>query len=48
MSDAGQRLTLAKLIDSRGLPPGDYELAIRIRDRVSGQALTPTAKFTVQ
>ncbi len=48
MSDAGQRLTLAKLIDSRGLPPGEYELAIRIRDRVSGQALTPTAKFTVQ
>ncbi|HYJ86159.1 MAG TPA: GWxTD domain-containing protein [Pyrinomonadaceae bacterium] len=48
MSDAGQKLTLAKLIDSRGLPPGDYELAIRIRDRVSGQALTPTAKFTVQ
>ncbi len=48
MSDAGQRLTLAKLIDSRSLAPGEYELAIRIRDRVSGQALTPTAKFTVQ
>jgi GWxTD domain-containing protein len=48
MSDAGQRLTLAKLIDTRVLAPGEYELAIRIRDRVSGQALTPTAKFTVQ
>ncbi len=48
MSDAGQRLTLAKLIDTRSLAPGEYELAIRIRDRVSGQALTPTAKFTVQ
>jgi hypothetical protein len=29
------------------LPVGDYELAIRIRDRVSGQALAPSAKFTV-
>src|SRR6266571_681811 len=46
-SDAGQRLTLARLIDSRALPPGDYELAIRIRDRVTGQTLSPSAKFTV-
>jgi GWxTD domain-containing protein len=48
MSDSGQRLTLARLIDTRQLPPGEYELAIRIRDRVSGQALAPSAKFTVQ
>ena len=48
MSDAGQRLTLSKLVDTRTLAPGVYELAIRIRDRVSGQALNPTAKFTVQ
>ncbi len=47
MSDSGQRLTLARLIDSRGLPPGDYELSIRIRDRVSGQSLSTSAKFTV-
>jgi hypothetical protein len=47
MSDAGQRLTLARLIDSQRLTPGDYELTIRIRDRVSGQALTPAAKFTI-
>jgi hypothetical protein len=47
MSDSGQRLTLARLIDTRQLAPGEYELAIRIRDRVSGQALTPTGKFTV-
>lgn len=48
MSDSGQRLTLARLIDSNALPPGEYELAIRIRDRVSGQTLSPSAKFTVQ
>jgi GWxTD domain-containing protein len=47
MSDSGQRLTLARLIDSSALPPGNYELAIRIRDRVSGQTLSPTTKFTV-
>lgn len=47
LSDAGQRLTLARLIDSSGLTPGDYELAIRIRDRVSGQTLSPSAKFSV-
>jgi len=47
MSDSGQRLTLARLIDTRQLAPGEYELAVRIRDRVSGQALAPSAKFTV-
>jgi GWxTD domain-containing protein len=47
MSDSGQRLTLARLIDTRQLSPGEYELAIRIRDRVSGQSLAPAAKFTV-
>ena len=47
MSDSGQRLTLARLIDTRQLAPGEYELAVRIRDRVSGQSLAPSAKFTV-
>lgn len=47
MSDSGQRLTLARLIDTRQLVAGEYELTIRIRDRVSGQALAPSAKFTV-
>jgi GWxTD domain-containing protein len=47
MSDAGQRLTLARLIDTRNLAAGEYEIAIRIRDRVSGQALSPSQKFSV-
>jgi hypothetical protein len=47
MSDSGQRLTLARLLDSRQLPIGEYELAIRIRDRVSGQSLAPSQKFSV-
>jgi GWxTD domain-containing protein len=47
-SDAGQRLTLARLLPGGVLKPGDYELTIRIRDRVSGQTLAPSSKFTVQ
>ncbi|MBA3513981.1 MAG: GWxTD domain-containing protein [Pyrinomonadaceae bacterium] len=47
MSDSGQRLTLARLIDSSPLTPGEYELAVRIRDRVNGQTLSPSSKFTV-
>jgi GWxTD domain-containing protein len=47
MSDAGQRLTLARLIDTRQLPVGEYEIAIRIRDRVTGQSLAPSQKFSV-
>src|SRR5438034_5441141 len=46
-SDAGQRLTLARLLDSRTLNPGDYSIEVRVRDRVSGQSLVQTAKFTV-
>ena len=46
-SDSGQRLTLAKLIDSRGMAPGDYTAEIRVRDHVSGQALVQSAKFTI-
>ena len=47
MSDSGQRLTLARLIDTRALPAGEYEVAIRIRDRVTGQSLAPSQKFSV-
>src|SRR2546421_13114462 len=46
-SDAGQRLTLTRLIDSRQLIPGDYTLAVRMRDHLSGQSLKQAAKFSV-
>lgn len=46
-SDSGQRLTLARLLASQGLSPGDYSVEVRVKDRVSGQALVQTAKFTV-
>jgi len=47
LSDGGQRLTLARLLPTDKMTPGDYEILIRVRDRVSGQSLTPTGKFTI-
>jgi GWxTD domain-containing protein len=46
-SDSGQRLTLARLLESRGLNPGDYAIEVRVRDRVSGQSLVQSAKFSI-
>ncbi|HEV3471454.1 MAG TPA: GWxTD domain-containing protein [Pyrinomonadaceae bacterium] len=47
ISDGGQRLTLARLLPTQNVPPGEYEIAIRVRDKVSGQSLSPSSKFTV-
>lgn len=47
MSNAGQRLTLARLLPTSGLSNGVYKIEIRIRDRVSGQTLAPSADFTI-
>lgn len=47
LSDSGQRLTLARLLPTGGLATGEYELRIRIKDRVSSQSLEPSAKFTI-
>ncbi len=47
MSDSGQRLTLARLIPTNTLTPGNYEVTINVRDRVSGQTLTQSSKFTL-
>jgi GWxTD domain-containing protein len=46
-SDSGQRLTVARLLDSRGMNPGDYSVEVRVRDRVSGQSLVQSAKFSL-
>lgn len=47
INDSGQRLTLTRLIDSRSLEPGEYQIQIRIRDHVSGQTIAPAATFTI-
>ncbi len=52
LSDSGQRLTLARLLPTAQMPTGDYEIKIKIKDRVAkgdgkAQTLEPTAKFTI-
>jgi GWxTD domain-containing protein len=47
LSDSGQRLTLARLLPSSAMPLGNYELKIKIKDRVSGQLLEKSSKFTI-
>src|SRR6185369_2492070 len=47
INDAGQRLTLTRLIGSRSLEPGEYQIQVRIRDQVSGQTIAPAATFTI-
>ncbi|MGH9967384.1 MAG: GWxTD domain-containing protein [Pyrinomonadaceae bacterium] len=48
LNDSGQRLTLARLIPTQDLESGAYEIVVRIKDLVTGQTLSPSAKFTVQ
>ena len=47
MSEAGPRLTLARLLDSSQLSAGQYEIQIDIRDHVSGQTLTRSGTFKI-
>ena len=47
ISDAGQRLTLTRLIGSSSLVPGQYEIQVRIRDHVTGQTIERSATFTI-
>ncbi|HEX7331668.1 MAG TPA: hypothetical protein VF290_09215 [Pyrinomonadaceae bacterium] len=47
INDAGQRLTLTRLIDTRNLQPGEYQIQVRIRDHVSGETIAPAATFTI-
>jgi GWxTD domain-containing protein len=48
LSDSGQRLTLARLLQTAQMTPGDYELKIKIRDRVSNQTLEPSGRFSIE
>ena len=47
LSDSGQRLTLARLLPTTAMPLGNYELKIKIKDRVSGQLLEKSSKLTI-
>jgi GWxTD domain-containing protein len=43
-----ERLILTRLIDTRPLETGQYEIQIRIHDQVNSQMLAPSAKFTIK
>ncbi len=49
LSDSGQRLTLARMIPTTQMAPGDYEIKIRVKDKTktANNMLEPAAKFTV-
>jgi 5-hydroxyisourate hydrolase-like protein (transthyretin family) len=47
VNDAGHRLTLKRLIDTRTLANGEYKIEVRIHDRVTNQTITPSSTFTV-
>ena len=47
LSDSGQRLTLARLLPTDGMTPGDYELKTLTKDRVGGQVIENKGKFTI-
>lgn len=50
LSDSGQRLTLARLLPTAGLTPGDYEIKVQIKDRVrteGQQVIENKGKFTI-
>ncbi|HSS20716.1 MAG TPA: GWxTD domain-containing protein [Pyrinomonadaceae bacterium] len=47
VSETDSRLILSRLLDTKTLAPGDYEVSIRVHDRVSGQSLQQSAKFTL-
>ncbi|CAN5473280.1 hypothetical protein BH10ACI2_BH10ACI2_02230 [soil metagenome] len=47
LSDSGQRLTLARLLPTSGMPLGDYEIKVLIKDRVGGQTIENKSKFSI-
>ena len=47
-ADLGERIILARLLPTGKLASGTYEIAIRIRDRVTGQALSLERLFTIE
>ena len=49
LSDSGRRLTLARLLPTAKMPLGEYEIMIRIKDKVGTavRTLEPKAKFRI-
>jgi hypothetical protein len=47
LSDSSQRLTLARLLPTTTLEPGDYEIKVVTRDKIGGQVVENKGKFTI-
>jgi len=47
LSDSSQRLTLARLLPTTTLGPGDYEIKVITKDRVGGQVVENKGSFTI-
>jgi len=48
MGNVGDQLTLEKTLALNSFEPGLYEITIKVNDKVSGQTISPTAKFAVE
>ena len=48
MGNIGEQMTLEKSFPASNLPPGVYQVTIKVNDLVSKQTISPTAKFAVQ
>jgi len=47
INDAGQRLTLRRLIDTQRLSAGKYEIQVRIHDQITSQTISKAVEFTI-
>jgi GWxTD domain-containing protein len=44
---SGSQVTIEKMLPLKVLAPGQYELKMKVVDKIRNQTLTPTAKFTI-
>ena len=48
LGNVGEQVTLEKSLPIQSLPPGIYQLTIKVNDNLSKQTIAPTAKFAVE
>ncbi|HXE91250.1 MAG TPA: GWxTD domain-containing protein [Terriglobales bacterium] len=48
LGNVGEQVTLEKSLPIQNLPPGVYQLTIKVNDNLSKQTIAPTAKFAIE
>jgi GWxTD domain-containing protein len=48
LGNVGEQVTLEKSLPLRDIPPGTYQITIKVKDQISKQNLKSTAKFAVE